>query len=215
MSKSLYSVMLMDEVVREIDRLALAQNTNRSNLINQILAEYVSYTTPEMRINDIFRTIEAMIGEANADLIPFVAPHQSTMQVKSSLAYRYRPTIKYDVELFRNEQNGQIGKLSVLYRTQSQTLAEEMTRFFRLWALIEKRLRPQAELTYALGDGRFIRGIGFPEGKNVTSGQAADAIASYISLLDKALKAYLAGEANEEILCQRLKEHLNKEEIWI
>ena len=215
MSKSLYSVMLMDEVVHEIDRLALAQNTNRSNLINQILAEYVSYTTPEMRITDIFRTIESMISEANADLVPFVSPHQSTMQLKSSLAYRYRPTIKYDVELFRSEQNGQIGKLSVLFRTQSQTLAEDMTRFFRLWAMTEKQLRPQAALSYALADGRFMRGIGFPEGKNVTSGQAADAIASYISLMDRSLKAYLAGEADEETLYQLLKEHLNKEEIWI
>ena len=47
LQKSLYSLMLMDDVVREIDRLALQQNTNRSNFINQILAEYVSLMTPE------------------------------------------------------------------------------------------------------------------------------------------------------------------------
>ena len=35
LQKSLYSLMLMDDVVREIDRLALQQNTNRSNFINQ------------------------------------------------------------------------------------------------------------------------------------------------------------------------------------
>ena len=50
LQKSLYSLMLMDDVVREIDRLALQQNTNRSNFINQILAEYVSLMTPEKRI---------------------------------------------------------------------------------------------------------------------------------------------------------------------
>lgn len=76
MSKSLYSVMLMDEVVREIDRQALQQNTNRSNLINQILAEYVSFTTPEMRISNIFKTIEDFINSCEADIVPYVAPHQ-------------------------------------------------------------------------------------------------------------------------------------------
>lgn len=55
LQKSLYSLMLMDDVVREIDRLALQQNTNRSNFINQILAEYVSLMTPEKRIGNIFK----------------------------------------------------------------------------------------------------------------------------------------------------------------
>ena len=51
MDKSLYSLMLMDSVVREIDRIALQKNTNRSNLVNQILAEYVSLVTPEQKID--------------------------------------------------------------------------------------------------------------------------------------------------------------------
>jgi len=41
MAKSVYSLVLRDEVVAEIDRLAYRMNTNRSNMINQILAEYV------------------------------------------------------------------------------------------------------------------------------------------------------------------------------
>ena len=46
MKKTLYSLVLNDEVVREVDALAHRMGTNRSNLINQILAEYVNYTTP-------------------------------------------------------------------------------------------------------------------------------------------------------------------------
>ena len=41
-------------LTREVDALAHRLGTNRSNLINQILADYVSVTTPERRINDIF-----------------------------------------------------------------------------------------------------------------------------------------------------------------
>ena len=46
MKKTLYSLMLNEEVVNEIDRLAHKYGTNRSNLINQILAEHVNLVTP-------------------------------------------------------------------------------------------------------------------------------------------------------------------------
>lgn len=38
MSKSVYSLVLGDEVVAQIDRAAYALGTSRSNLINQVLA---------------------------------------------------------------------------------------------------------------------------------------------------------------------------------
>ena len=47
MKKTLYSLMLNEEVVREIDRMAHRMGTNRSALINQILADYTSVMTPE------------------------------------------------------------------------------------------------------------------------------------------------------------------------
>ena len=46
MKKTLYSLMLNEEVVREIDALAHQMGTNRSALINQILADYTSVITP-------------------------------------------------------------------------------------------------------------------------------------------------------------------------
>ncbi len=39
MSKSLYSLLLSDEVVSEIDRQALRSGMSRSGLINRVLAE--------------------------------------------------------------------------------------------------------------------------------------------------------------------------------
>lgn len=72
MKKSLYSLMLSDEVVREIDVAAHRLGTNRSALINRILAEYASVTTPEKRINDIFPQ-SAISSAAGATLfrLPF------------------------------------------------------------------------------------------------------------------------------------------------
>ena len=82
--KTLYSLMLNEEVVRAVDELAHRMGTNRSNLINQILADYVNYTTPERRINDIFSAMEQLISPSR-DLVPFFSPNSSSMSMKSSL----------------------------------------------------------------------------------------------------------------------------------
>ena len=104
MKKTLYSLMLNDEVVREVDALAHSLGTNRSNLINQILAEYVNYTTPERRINDVLSAISELMAPSR-ELVPFFAPNSFSMSLKSSLEYKYRPTVKYEVELYRSGED--------------------------------------------------------------------------------------------------------------
>ena len=52
MSKSVYSLVLSDDVVAAVDRAAYGLDTSRSNLINQLLADYVSFITPEKRRKD-------------------------------------------------------------------------------------------------------------------------------------------------------------------
>ena len=164
MKKTLYSLMLNDEVVREVDRCAHRMGTNRSALINQILAEYVNYTTPERRINDVLSAIEALM-QPSRELVPFFAPNSLSMSLKSSLEYKYRPTVKYEVELTRGGGET-IGQLSVVFRTQSMALIEAMTEFFRLWKQIEDaHLKPLtgAQLEYALYDGKFVRSLAAPD----------------------------------------------------
>ena len=62
MGRSLYSLILTDEVIEEIDKLAYRENTNRSNMINSILAQYVSLSTPQDRMKQIFMSLEKMIS---------------------------------------------------------------------------------------------------------------------------------------------------------
>ena len=193
MKKTVYSLMLNDEVVREVDALAHRRGTNRSALINQILAEYVNYTTPERRINDVLSAIEQLMSPSR-ELVPFFAPNSFTMSLKSSLEYKYRPTVKYEVELYRGAQDA-IGELSVVFRTQSAGLIEAMTGFFRLWKSIEDaHLAPLtgAHIDYALYDGKFVRSLAAPE-HDCTSEELAEALSEYIKLFDKLLKSYLSG----------------------
>ncbi len=193
MKKTLYSLMLNDEVVREVDAMAHRLGTNRSNLINQILAEYVNYETPERRINNVLSAIEQLMAPSR-ELVPFFAPNTLSLSLKSSLQYKYRPTVKYEVELFKSGGES-IGELSVMFRTQSAALISSITDFFRLWKSIEDahlRSATGAHIDYALYDGKFVRSIAVPD-KDCTAEQLAGALSEYIKLFDKLLKGYLTG----------------------
>ncbi len=193
MKKTLYSLMLNDEVVREVDALAHRLGTNRSSLINQILAEYVDYTTPEQRINQVLSAIEQLMSPSR-ELVPFFSPNSFSMSLKSSLEYKYRPTVKYEVELYRGGGED-MGALSVLFRTQSAALIGAMTEFFRLWKQIEDLHLPSAgsgRREYALYEGKFTRSLAAP-GQECEAQELAGAISEYIKLFDKLMKGYLSG----------------------
>lgn len=188
--------MLNEDVVREIDMLAHKAGTSRSNLINQILAEYVNYTTPERRISDVLSAIEQLMMPSR-EIVPFFAPNSQSMSLKSSLEYKYRPTVKYEVELYGGGTDA-IGRISVLFRTQSQSLIDAMTAFFRLWKRIEDaHLAPLigTQIEYALYDGKFIRSISVPD-RDCTANELAEAISGYIKLFDKQMKDFLCGRAD-------------------
>ena len=215
MKKTLYSLVLNDEVVREVDALAHRMGTNRSNLINQILAEYVNYTTPEQRINEVLSAIEQLMAPSR-DLVPFFSPNSYSMSLKSSLEYKYRPTVKYEVELYRGAGE-QIGELTVLFRTQSMALIQGMTDFFRLWKQIEDaHLRPVtgAKIDYALYEGKFVRSIAAPD-KDCSTQELASALSDYITLFDKLLKGYLADRYSPHEIEGAYCSYLNNASLYI
>ncbi|MBR2521076.1 MAG: hypothetical protein IKE62_02695 [Oscillospiraceae bacterium] len=210
MKRTLYSLMLNDDVVREIDRQAHRIGTNRSNLVNQILAEYVSVMTPEKRINDIFGAIEELL-RPDRDIVPFFVPNQQTMSLKSSLEYKYRPTVKYEVQIYSGDGLA-MGELSVIYRTQSSALITALTEFFRLIKQIESRrlapLMKGAVIKYALYEGRFVRSIQMNRDRNYTSDDIAQAISGYIKFFDTMLKGFLSGRYSPEDVDARYEEYL-------
>ena len=212
MNKSLYSLMLMDDVVAQIDKLALREGTNRSNLINQILAEYVSMTTPEKRIDNIFRSMEKLMAQTE-DLVPFFTPNQLSMSMKSSLEYKYRPTIKYVVQLYRTPDSA-IGELNVNIRTQSEVLLSAMEDFFRLWKRLEDvYAAPFFELgalRYEIRDSKLVRTIAIPKDVTYTSEELGQAISSYVKTFDSLMKAYIGGRLTNAQLESAYVNYLNQ-----
>ncbi len=211
MNKSLYSLMLMDDVVREVDKLALQRGTNRSNLVNQILADYVSVSTPEKQIDSIFRQMEELISRSS-ELVPLVTPNQQSMSVKSSLQYKYRPTVRYVVQLYRVPDEA-IGELTVNFRSQSASLLSAMAKFFMLWkrledAYIAEYYAPGA-LRYELSDSKFVRTIALPQGRSYADEDLGKSISSYVTMFDELMKGFLSGKYTERELERRYVSYLN------
>jgi len=199
MKKTLYSLTLSDEVVREIDLLAHRRGMSRSGLINEILADYVQVMTPQRWVSEVFRSVEELLAPSR-ELVPFFVPNTSSMSMKSSLTYKYRPTVKYEVELRRTGDSGS-GTLTVIFRTQSAELIQAMTQFFRLWKQLEDRRFArlgEPPRQYELYEGRFVRSIVLTADR----GDVAQAIADYVQCFDRLMKLWLAGDVSPEELAQ-------------
>ena len=201
MKKNMYSLILAEDVINAIDKLAEEENTNRSNLINEILAEYVSVTTPEKRINDIFHGIEDLFKQLTGQQV-YYQQHDNTLSIKSALEYRYRPTIRYEVELYR-AQGGTVGELKVNFRTQSPQLLNRLTEFFALWTRLEElyvaRYFEGAEINYTLDETRWTRTLKVPRNTLYGQGELSRAITDYVRTFDRLMKKRLSGAAATEI----------------
>ena len=189
MKKSVYSLVLMDDVIKAVDEQAYRLGTSRSNLINQILAEHLSCVTPEMRMREIFAQMTELMNSS------FRIQEQrspSLMTVKTALEYKYRPTINYKVELERSPQQ-YLGTLRVSIRTQSAALIDMFHSFFAYRAKLENSYLSRLGInSYSceIGDGSFSRRL--INAGALTGEQAGEAIGEDIKDLDHAVKTYFA-----------------------
>lgn len=186
MKKSVYSIVLMDDVIREVDKQAYLLGTSRSNLINQILAEHLSCVTPEMRMREIFDSLTGFISSS------FTVQEQrsaSLLTMKTALEYKYRPTINYKVALDRTPGT-YIGDVRVMIRTQNPQLISLFGNFFQWRAEMERDVflaHGCRDYSSAAGTGFFSRRLIDPGGGCENSGRA---ISSYLTQLDRHIQLY-------------------------
>ncbi|MBQ9480917.1 MAG: hypothetical protein IJU84_01985 [Clostridia bacterium] len=194
MKKNMYSLILSEDVVKEIDRLAYENGTNRSNFINGILAEYCRMVTPEMRIKNIFdRALELFEGSR---FLPSKEPNSGIMTLRTSLEYKYHPTVKYDVQLFRRRGYA-FGQLRVGLRSQSPELLRVLGDFFELYATCEGKYSPLTEArrgVFSFDGSKFIRTLVLPEAREYDASDLADAINLYVVSLDDMLNNFFTGK---------------------
>lgn len=200
MNKSVYSIVLSDEVVREIDKLAYKLNTNRSGMINEILADYLSVVTPESRIKQVLRSLENAIGESGASFKILPTSTASTLSVKSALTYKYNPVIKYSVALYKNSKN-RFGSIKAGIRTQNEALISVMNEFFMIFYKIENKFIEFPDSPYhEISGGKMTRAFRVGSDFGIDDKLMGVCISSYISNLDKMIKYYFDNENNPYLI---------------
>ncbi len=185
MKKSVYSLVLMDDVVAQVDRLAYSMHTNRSNMINQILAEYCSMMTPEKRMQSTLSQLEQLLGQVGFQ--PLAQPTGTMLMVRSALNYKYNPSVRYRVELFRTVEP-EFGQLQVQLRTQNQELIYYVNEFMLFWAALEQKYltKPRSKVE----NGRFLRNLRYNPNFEKQEDAVGNAITNYVNHFDRALKLY-------------------------
>ena len=189
MKKTLYSLTLMDDLVRAVDQLAYENNTSRSNMVNRILADYLSLTTPEMYLRDLFSRIEDLLNGQSAIQV-MELPSESILPLRTALDYKYRPTLRYALELTHRDSVWE-GQLRIGLRSQNRPLLAHLQEFYRVFVQAERRQKaPLAlpEAHYSLQGHKLVRCFALPGG--MTPQTAGDAITAFLTMLDQAVKAW-------------------------
>lgn len=194
MKKNVYSLVLSEDVVHAIDALAYREGSNRSALVNRILAGYVSYTTPEMRVKQVFSELGSLLS---ATSLLIGEPSASILPLRSALSYKYNPTVRYGVEIY--SEGDALGALRVSLRTQNTALLSVMRCFYTAFTEMEEELigTPQ----YYIDGDKYMRVLrkrstgldGLHSAKDIAS-----LISLYVDTFDRALKAYFAAKSEGE-----------------
>ncbi|MBO5850970.1 MAG: ribbon-helix-helix protein, CopG family [Clostridia bacterium] len=195
MSKSLYSLILNDEVVQKIDKMARINGMSRSNMIEKLLADAVGYETPQMRAGNIFEEIEKLLATSGS--MRYLANQSQYMaSIISALDYRYNPAIKYSVELFPNSKH--LGQLKVTLRTQNSILIDLLSDFFNIYAYLEKA-HYNSGAVHLFESNRFTRLFDFPK-TAITTKELAEKLTLYVKHFDELLNLYFNNLDSKNLL---------------
>ena len=200
MKKTLYSLLLDESVVREIDVLAHRSGLSRSALVNRILAEYAQLETPESRVEQIFTQINRLMLPF-PELVPMLAPNAGGISLKSALDYKYRPTIRYEVEL-EQHSGGRFCRISLFYRTRSEELLQQLNLFFRYWVRFERAWRSPLAFSvpeFTSSEGCLTRTVCLPPDLPHAE-ELARQISDGIRLFDELLKQFINHRISAEEL---------------
>lgn len=189
MKKSVYSLMLFDEIVEKIDQIAYVKNTNRSQLINDMLAENIGLVTPEQKIQKILEQLDENFSDT---LSVSQINKNSSIQFGKSLKYKYRPKVRYSYE-FISSGHGRYAVLKISSRTKSEDLNVHFDEFFNLISGIEKK---QMDYTSDLDENqtshKFVREFKIEGELSQDTGIVADNLTRYLKMIDQAMNLYFS-----------------------
>lgn len=203
MGKSIYSLVLNDEVIELIDTAAYKRGVSRSTLVNEVLAKAVGFETTQMQIKSVFSFINELIN-AEQRMRLLDQCRDSGFSIVSALNYKYSPRITYSVEI--RPKKDSLGELSISFRTSKPELIQAIENFFSVWIAVEKEILPYP-VEYFISDGKLKRSLNrFSD--EISSRQLADVITAYVKNLDRLLNLYISENEllRDELLIRRMRE---------
>ena len=200
MTKSVYSLLLSDAVVRALDRQAYDMGLSRSALANRILAEHLSYVTPEERLRDVFTAMESFLSEACGFQL-MLKPSDSALSLRTALEYKYNPSVKYSVELYKSDTPS--GRIKAVLRSQNSDLLLCFSHFFRVWDAVEREFC--GDVQSRTSDGKYVREIRGLSGRELSSSELGEYISNYLKLLDGSLKLFFSMLSSQNEAASRIR----------
>lgn len=184
MAKSVYSLVLSNDIVHAIDDMAARSGLSRSAFINQVLAEYASLSTPETRLRSVADAAE----KAVRDVFHTVVSGSGTLTLRTALRYRYNPTVSYVVVL-DEAHTDHVGEMRAEVRSENTDLRRQLQVFFTLWNGLEANYlaSPPAPQDHTEADKRYVRCF---RASGLEGEALGRAIAAYVSTFDTTLKAF-------------------------
>lgn len=190
MGKSLYSLILDDGVVAEIDAAAEQRRVSRSALINEILAEYCSYVTPEQQTRSLFKELSELLLGLSFQMLP--ASNSKSIAMKTNLDCKYKPTIKYEFE-FKGSGSGTDCNLKAVWRTTDAELQRRIEEFLNFWVAAENKFGVCSEnVEYSIENGKIQRACHIDAAVNVR--ELKNAVVQFIRFFNEAIKRFTTGE---------------------
>ncbi|MEG0309326.1 MAG: hypothetical protein RR604_00315, partial [Eubacterium sp.] len=206
MKKSVYSLMLFDEIVEKIDQLAYVNNTNRSQLINDLLAERIGLETPEQKIQKILEQLNENFSDT---LSVSQINKNSSIQFGKSLKYKYRPKIRYSYE-FTSNNGEKYAVLKVSSRTKSDDLNDHFDHFFKKIGEIEERNQDgEEETTEKITNHKFVKAFEKKGSVMDDVGEVSNYLTDYLKMIDSAMNTYFANMEDQN-LDQELEDIYNQ-----
>lgn len=196
----MYSLILSDDVIDKIDMRAKLMNLSRSGLINQILAEYVSVVTPEQRMKSIYELMAEQMNTLQNEFRFLLGSGDNAFTAVSALKYKYNPTIRYNVVLYRGGEH--LGELRCTLRTQNAQLLYDFEQFIKLWSRIETAVLGK-NISCEYRGGMFRRIIDRPAAE-ISPQAMSSSITEYISLFNNSVKLFLSKRESLDDTCEAI-----------
>ena len=195
--RSVYSILLDDDMIAAVDRIAQRNGISRSAMIERLISERISYISPQNRISEIFEDIGRLMSGVDG-FTSWLSSDRTAYQLKSGMA-RFRPSVRYEVKIYDRMSGADFGELDVYIRSDDPAVLSSGEDFFRAFCRLERMYLTAAipggiSCGLDMRTGRFRRGLRLDFSADHGADEIARSITDYISMLDTMMKRWYGRE---------------------